>query len=252
MVIFSECKHFVKYSGMSIEIATINGPTKVPISIQGVKIKPELLQSMGSILTILDWLQFTECQRICALKKLKNIPEETIVELILQQDEDSRMIASIAIISMAKCTSTAVFEKVLSDWIAATLSRVRKARTRQPQSATSGTESSEKEIETLRARIDCINGEIGRVGNEVGELTEKLNKLKKEKEKLVDEKGRIESSLEESFLQYPSVPFGISGEAELENLLSKATSAFPYLSQAMDENRRFSIKKSLKTLARAQ
>ena len=125
MGLFSDCKQMVKFSGTSVEIGTIKGPVQIPVEIGGVKIKPQLLQAAGSILQILDWLQFTGCQRIHELKKLKDIPGKTVADLILRQDEDARMISYVAIISITVCSSPDKFEKVLADWIASALPRAR-------------------------------------------------------------------------------------------------------------------------------
>lgn len=85
MWLFSGCKQLIKTTGTAIEIGTTKGPIKLPIEVQGVKIKRELLQTTSQILMVLDWLQFTKCQQIEGLKKMKNAPETMIANLVAKQ-----------------------------------------------------------------------------------------------------------------------------------------------------------------------
>ena len=160
--LFSDCKTIVKYSGTTVEIGTFKGPVRVPVSIGGVHIKPQLLQTAGRILQILDLLQFAGCQRIHELKKLKDIPQETIADLILRQDQDFRMIASLAMISIAQFSSAESFEKVLADWIAAAYPRARQLRE-------SGISPREKEREK-----ELLN-RLKKIENQTEKLKKKLN-----------------------------------------------------------------------------
>ncbi len=120
MWFFSPCKKLIKHSGTSIQIATIEGVTKMPTKIGGVDIKPSLIQTAGDILQILDWLQYTLCQNIQQLKRIK-ASTSIITEVLLRQNEHCRQIAFFSILCLTATNSPTKFEKVLADWIASTL-----------------------------------------------------------------------------------------------------------------------------------
>lgn len=247
--LFSDCKTMVKYSGTSIEIATFKGPVRVPVSISGVGIKPQLLQAAGPILQILDWLQFSGCQRIHELKKLKGIPQKTIVDLILRQDEDFRRIASLAMISIAQFSSAESFEKVLADWIAAAYPRARQLR----RSAISPREK-EKEKELLD-RLKKIENQTRNVEEEIEHLTAQLQEMKLYRRRLKKEKNELQLLSKEMLMGFEVISAyeGIVAHevpilVDLEGKLSEAISVFPYLSQAIQKNEPFDIEKSLKDL----
>ena len=247
--LFSDCKQMVKYSGTSIEIATVKGPLQVPVSIGGVAIKPQLLQTAGAILQILDWLQFTGCQRIHELKKLKDIPQKIVADLILRQDEDARMIANVAIISMTVCVSPKNFEKVLADWIAAALPRAREKRkgTEYPVTVSS--------LDYLREKTEKSQGTLKRLESQIRELEEairgltaQLREMKSRRRQLEQEKTKLQLLLKDSFMRMRFLDMRILTERGVEERLSKAISVFPYLSQAISKNKPFDIEKSVKAL----
>jgi hypothetical protein len=232
----------VKYSGTRIEIATVKGPVQVPLSIGGVAIKPQLLQVAGQILQILDWLQFTGCKRMHELKKLKNIPQKTIRDLILRQDEDAHMIAQFAIVIITACNSPKNFEKVLADWIAATLTRVRKSGAEISPSA-----REEKEMANLRKSLEKLENQTKLVEANIERLTAELQEMKSIRRKLEKEKDELQLLPKAMFMDMymlREIPVGI----ELEDKLSEAISAFPYLSQAISKKKPFNIEKSVKAL----
>lgn len=239
----------VKYSGTNIEIATIKGPVQVPLEIGGVTIKPQLLQVAGQILQILDWLQFSGCQRIHELKKLKNIPQKTIAELILRQDEDARMIAKFAIVIMAACNSPKNFEEVLADWIAAGLPRARQWIFEDSKIDFGDIE----EIEEIQNRSKSLENQIKSVDEEIRNLTAQLKEMHAHKRQLEKKKDTLRL-LSKGRLMYPSL-LGLYGReipfrAEWENKLSEAISVFPYLSQAISKKEPFDVRKSVKALMR--
>lgn len=251
MGLFSECKQMVKYSGTNIEIGTVKGPIQVPVEVAGIKIKPELLQTAGNILLILDWLQFTACQRIHQLKKLR-ISSERIADLILKQDEDAHMIAAITVLSMAPIKSARNFERVLADWIAAAIPRAQTKRT-----------PDNKTIEAKR-RFDELGEELNHVEKEIHDLTRRTEQLKHKKEDL---ESSIKSQREIFQLQmeqegteyerkwnemyYEKIP-SITGQLLCKIKLEDAISAFPYLSEALKKEEPFDIRRSLKLLAEDQ
>ena len=244
----------VKYSGRRIEIATIKGPVQVPLSIGGIAIKPQLLQSAGQILKILDWLQFTGCKKIHALKKLKDIPQGTIADLILRQYEDARMIAYVTLISIAACNSPKNFENVLADWIAEALPRVKQWPARRPISA-----GEKEKMEKLRNDFKRLENRTKLVEEEIKSLTAQLQEMKLIKRKLEKEKNELQLLSKQAFMDayaleaLKKIPMRaeleeISIRAELEDKLSEAISAFPYLSQAISKKKPFDIEKSVKAL----
>ena len=232
----------VKYSGTRIEIATVKGPVQVPLNISGVAIKPQLLQAAGQILQILDWLQFTGCKRMHELKKLKNIPQKTIRDLILRQDEDAHMIAQFAIVIITACNSPKNFEKVLADWIAAALPRARQWRACGPISArdTEEIDKLQNKLQTLENRTKLVEANIERLTAELQEMKSIRRKLEKEK----DELQLLSKAMFMDVYALREIPVGI----ELEDTLSEAISAFPYLSQAISKKKPFNIEKSVKAL----
>jgi len=235
--LFSECKQMVKYSGTSIEIATVKGPVQVPVEVSGVAIKPQLLQAASAILQILDWLQYSACQRIHELKKLKEIPQKTVAELILRQDEDARMIAYLAIISITACNSPENFEKVLADWIAAALPRVTQQR------AVSLYTYDERKLRESRCNLQKLEDEIMELDDKIKELSRQLRKLKSRRDKLNEERRAMHLLLE---ARLPLSRMMI--DINLEQYVAEAISAFPYLSEALAEHKPFDIERSLKTL----
>ena len=246
----------VKYSGTSIQIATLEGPTKVPIKISGVNIKPELIQSAGTILKILDWLQYTGCQRINQLLKIKDIPKDIISNLIIKQDEDSRMIAYFAMLSMMASSSPERFEKVIADWIASALP---KTKTRDSEYKTSYEPlkkdyeeeriSRREKISKTKSDVQQIDEEITFLENQYRDIRSQLKKLRERRDKLNDEVNdmMIMESLDD--ITYRIVTPQLSTmEYELESNLSKALEIFPYLSEAISKNEPFDIRKSINYL----
>jgi DNA mismatch repair ATPase MutS len=234
---FFGCKQMVKYSGTSIEISAVKGFVKVPVAVGGIKIKPELLQNVGAILQILDWLQFTACQRIHALKRLKGVSQKEIANLILKQDEDAHKIAQIAIISCVTPNSLENFEKVLANWIAATAPKVKKnpVLSEEPETEMKKLENErqnvEREIDLLKAQLKqarCVKRNL------------EINIERK--------KDMIEIKKYQSRIYYRksvSEPFATANRSI--NLI-EAISVFPYLSKAIVEEKPFNVRKSLKLL----
>lgn len=237
----------VKYSGTSVEIATMKGPVEVPVSVGGVAIKPQLLQTAGAIIQILDWLQFTACQKIQALRKLHDIPHKTVVDLILKQDEDARMVAYLAIISITACSSPERFEKVLSDWIAATLPRTRQYMS-SPKYSDAIPSSAKEKTKVSQEKLERIEGEIEELDEHMKYLKAELQDTKTKKHQLAEERDELRN-----LLQYRLVWPGLL-DAEtlrvslLEKRVSEATEVFPYLSNAISKNKPFNIQESLKVL----
>jgi hypothetical protein len=122
---FSPCKQLIKYQGFELRIATLKGEIAFPIEVNGVKVKKELLQTAGEIAQILDWAQFTACQRIQILRSLKDVRPDVVVDLILRQQEDAEMLARLAIIAVARFSQSKRFEELLADWIAEAYIRIR-------------------------------------------------------------------------------------------------------------------------------
>lgn len=251
MGLFSDCKTIVKYSGTSIEIATFKGPVQVPVSISGVGIKPQLLQAAGTILQILDWLQFSGCQRIHELKKLKDIPQKTIADLILRQDGDFRKIASLAMISIAKFSSAESFEKVLADWIAAAYPRASQLSARA-RGISPREKAKQKE---LLDRMKRLESKTKTVEEEIEHLSAQLQEMKLHRRHLKKEEKELQFLSKEMLMDLEVIPAYTGIEAhevpmlvDLDGKLSEAISVFPYLSQAIQKNEPFDIERSLKDL----
>jgi DNA-binding transcriptional MerR regulator len=242
MGLFSDCQQMVKYSGTRIEIATVKGPVQIPVEVGGVKIKPQLLQTAGSILQILDWLQLTACKRIHALRKLKGISHEIIANLILKQDEDARLIAHITILSLISPNSAANFEKVLADWIAGAIHRVKE----QPIAEM-------RQIEVAE-RLRSLERELADVDDKMADFEKQIENMRARKRTL-EENMRIEKEVLCIQVSPPITPhgakyrfrkFGIEGDLAMR--IAEATSVFPYLSKALSNEKPFDVEKSLKLL----
>ncbi|MGD0070895.1 MAG: hypothetical protein ABSB71_04980 [Candidatus Bathyarchaeia archaeon] len=229
----------VKYSGLQVEIATIEGPVKLPVKIRGIALKQELVQTAGTILKILDWLQFSTCKRIETLQKMNDIPQEKILDLILQQDEDAHMIANLAILLIASPKSAETFEKVLSDWIAAAFPRAKRMHVVPPESKPS------RELLEMERENDSIEKELLDLKSRERELQEHKRHLEKNialrKETVFFEYGY--NTISPAYFNRE-----LSIETDLTNQLSKAMTAFPYLSEALKKEKPFEIRESLKYL----
>jgi len=236
MGLFSDCKQMVKYSGTQIEIGTIKGPVQIPVEIGGVKIKPELLQTAGLILQILDWLQFSACKRIHALRKLKGISNEKIADLLLKQDEDARMIVHITILALVSPNSAGNFEKVLADWIAGAMSRVKQRPV-----------SEMKQIE-VADKLEGLERDLANVDKEIDGLKDQMEKMKIRKRNL-EENIRVEKEalpITYHKRMFRLRKFGVEGNLAVK--IEEAASVFPYLSEALLREKPFDVERSLKLL----
>lgn len=121
---FSRCRHLTNVNGRNIKIETIRGPTQLPIKIGEVSIEDKLLEAVGTALMILDWYQYSSCQRIQFLRTLKPTPNKAIVNLVMNQEEASQMITYLALIATSSTDSSEAFERVLSNWLADAQGRI--------------------------------------------------------------------------------------------------------------------------------
>ena len=257
MWLFSDCRQIVKYSGTSIEIASVKGPIQVPIKVAGVNIKPQLIQLAGQMLQILDWLQFTGCQRIHQLRKLKDIPQQTISDLILRQDENAQMIAYVAIISLTYCNSPENFEKVLADWIAAALPKISKLDKdkkmvdldSEKNKLIEKTEESRNKIKIVENEAEKIEEEIFHIERNIKDLTEKLKSIKSKRDKLMDEKKDVIDLLDIGTMRIEELNIIYNTKNELDKKISEAISVYLYLSQTISKKKKFDIEKNLKKLS---
>ena len=243
MGIFSDCKQMIKYSGTNVEIGTIEGPIRLPVKIGGIKIKPELLQTTSKILETLDWLQYSTCKRIETLRKMKDVPQERIVDLIVQQDEDAHMIAYMTILLMASPKSAEAFEKVLADWIAAAVSRDKGKQFKPSKPVRS------PKLQEMERECDSIAKELDR-------LKSKELELQQHKRNLIKDISIEKDTLRFTLCKTADIFKDISdiGKYRLDNSLvdqiSLAESVFPYLSEALKRKKPFELKESLKILTK--
>lgn len=254
--LFSDCKQMVKYSGTNIQIASVQGPIKVPVIIKGIEVSPKLLQLAGQILQILDWLQYTECQKIRQLRKLKDIPQETISKVILKQVDDAHMIAQLAILSIAYCTSPDNFEKVLADWISAALPRMPEETPKPEYHVTRAEEEEMTNIEKYKVGINKIEQEITKFDNNIKNMENQLKMLRRElreiktrRDGLIADKEELQGLLNFSFMNmdFKQLMLYCTGEI-LEQSIIEDFSEFPYLLEVIQKNEPFDINRSLKKL----
>lgn len=249
----------VRYSGRNLEIATLEGPTKIPIKISGVKIKPELIQSAGTILQILDWMQFTGCQKIQQLRKMRDIPRDIISKLILKQDEDSHLIAYFAMISVVASNSPDRYEKIIADWIASALPRVQpyenESREGQDKKVDrlneEERESIEYELKKKNMELEEIEHVIINIEREIKNLRPRLRDMKKKRDKIREDIEKVSirgvSEFKMTFLLPRWSDQPVLGE-ELNRTVSEAKDVYPYLAKAISKKETFNLENSINYL----
>jgi hypothetical protein len=116
----TKCQPIIRYDGINITFAGVEGPEPVQFKIGNFQLKREVLQAAIDIAQMYDLFAYRNCERI--EKFSKDTPER--VQFILETAKaDERILEFFAILRIALARPSDAIEKSLSDWVAFTFTK---------------------------------------------------------------------------------------------------------------------------------
>jgi len=145
------------------------------------------------------------------------------------------MIAEITILSSVASASPENFEKVLADWIAAALQRVKRSPIRLPaQKKKIELQELEKELKSVEEQLDRIKAEMKDLQHHKRGLEKEIRFQKEALGISFIVAGEFETALDRG-------RYGI--QSVLEDRIAEAIAVFPHLSQAISKENRLKYEK---------